>query len=535
MYKCRKVLTSFALLVSAVSLATGVEVAAETPVSGDSTSLTPTPTTESQETVVVKLPDGYVQALKDRSNNLATNAEVLATAPEDSIVSLDNLSTDLNFYTPKEEDKQIVISDLNTLSDGVSADVTLFAAEVVNSVREQFGTTLVTANTDAIKIADDLANYPAELTNYLRHPSTAERDSIGNKYGVALIENLGRVSGNISNLAELKTFVFNRTLDFLQNDSDFNWQHATLVTGLRDAYGFGKPYLGLGFRQSEYGTDLYFTIIQEALKSGQSINSANDLPGKTEQPKTPTVIRKTETIPFKTIYQDDPSLEIGVESVQQNGVDGVKTLTFTDGVLTSEEITTPVIDKIVKRGTKQVVPVAPVITTREEIIPFKTIYQDDSNLEIGVEIVQQNGVDGVKTLTFTDGVLTSEEITTPAVDKVIKRGTKQVAPETEKPEAPVTPEVPKTPETGQPVVTAPIIPETGSKAASDKGDNESAVTQVAPLLGADSTPKSATYSRVAARQATLPNTGETKGASVLSLLGMFLLGVTGLASKKRRS
>ncbi|WP_044770496.1 G5 domain-containing protein, partial [Streptococcus suis] len=65
--------------------------------------------------------------------------------------------------------------------------------------------------------------------------------------------------------------------------------------------------------------------------------------------------------------------------------------------------------------------------------PFETIREEDPNLEAGKEVVAIEGKEGVRTIVYTvtktDGVETSrvvksDTITTPAVNKVIKVGTK---------------------------------------------------------------------------------------------------------------
>ncbi|WP_193440947.1 G5 domain-containing protein, partial [Streptococcus suis] len=62
-----------------------------------------------------------------------------------------------------------------------------------------------------------------------------------------------------------------------------------------------------------------------------------------------------------------------------------------------------------------------------------TIREDDSNLEVGKEVVETEGANGERTIVYTvtktDGVETartvkSDSITTPATTKVIKVGTK---------------------------------------------------------------------------------------------------------------
>ncbi|WP_155971114.1 G5 domain-containing protein [Streptococcus ruminantium] len=155
-------------------------------------------------------------------------------------------------------------------------------------------------------------------------------------------------------------------------------------------------------------------------------------------------VSETKSVPFETIRENDPNLEAGKEVVATEGKNGVRTIVYTvtkkDGtetgrVVKSDTITTPAVNKVIKVGTKKTV--VPVVTTEEvsetKPVPFETIREEDPNLEAGKEVVAIEGKEGVRTIVYTvtktDGVETSrvvksDTITTPAVNKVIKVGTK---------------------------------------------------------------------------------------------------------------
>ena len=147
---------------------------------------------------------------------------------------------------------------------------------------------------------------------------------------------------------------------------------------------------------------------------------------------------KTEDIPFKTTYTEDPELEIGQTKVVTEGAVGQKEITKTyvtqsgkrvgDPTVT-EKILKKAVDKVIAKGTKgQDVDVA------ESDIAFKTVYTEDPELEFGQEKIVTEGVLGVKRTTKTyvtqKGVRTKdepsikEEVLKEAVDKVVARGSK---------------------------------------------------------------------------------------------------------------
>ena len=147
---------------------------------------------------------------------------------------------------------------------------------------------------------------------------------------------------------------------------------------------------------------------------------------------------KTEDIPFKTTYTEDPELEIGQTKVVTEGAVGQKEITKTyvtqsgkrvgDPTVT-EKILKKAVDKVIAKGTKgQDVDVA------ESDIAFKTVYTEDPELEFGQEKIVTEGVLGIKRTTKTyvtqKGVRTKdepsikEEVLKEAVDKVVARGSK---------------------------------------------------------------------------------------------------------------
>ncbi|HFI0564446.1 TPA: G5 domain-containing protein, partial [Streptococcus suis] len=131
-----------------------------------------------------------------------------------------------------------------------------------------------------------------------------------------------------------------------------------------------------------------------------------------------------KSIPFETIFQEDPTLEAGLEVEQVAGVNGgVQTITI--GEKTTEITTTPKIDRIVRIGTKLETPTVelPEAQITERTIPFETIFQEDPTLEAGQEVEQVAGVNGViQTITIEEQ--TTEITTTPKVDRIVRVGTK---------------------------------------------------------------------------------------------------------------
>lgn len=153
---------------------------------------------------------------------------------------------------------------------------------------------------------------------------------------------------------------------------------------------------------------------------------------------TGTVEKSTESeLDFTTEVVPDDTKYVDEEVVERQGSKGVQVtkITYetvevveTDKVLsTTTEVKTPVVPKVVKKGTKPV-------ETREEVIPFATKEQEDDTLKRGTRQVAQEGVNGKKQITETYKTIRGEKTNeAPTVeetvlqapqDEIIKKGTK---------------------------------------------------------------------------------------------------------------
>lgn len=158
---------------------------------------------------------------------------------------------------------------------------------------------------------------------------------------------------------------------------------------------------------------------------------------------TGTVEKSTESeLDFTTEVVPDDTKYVDEEVVERQGSKGVQVtkttyetveVVETDKVLsTTTEVKTPVVPKVVKKGTKPVEGTA--VETREEVIPFATKEQEDDTLKRGTRQVAQEGVNGKKQITETYKTIRGEKTNeAPTVeetvlqapqDEIIKKGTK---------------------------------------------------------------------------------------------------------------
>lgn len=213
-------------------------------------------------------------------------------------------------------------------------------------------------------------------------------------------------------------------------------------------------------------------------------------PQPTPQPEQPAIVRETKRETVRTPLMHgvkevaDATLEAGKRVVDKVGVDGfiddVYEIVLENGVEVSRtkvsSNTQAAEDEVVRVGTKTIVRE----TKQEKVtttIPFETKYVDTDELEEGQTRDKQAGQDGSKVETFEvvteDGVEVSRKSinveTTPAVDHIIERGTKKVAPVAPTPETPVTPAPTPTP---APVVTTEEVVEKQVVAHGERTEND---------------------------------------------------------------
>ncbi|MGU7971074.1 ZmpA/ZmpB/ZmpC family metallo-endopeptidase [Streptococcus suis] len=185
--------------------------------------------------------------------------------------------------------------------------------------------------------------------------------------------------------------------------------------------------------QSELLSDIVNEPVAEIVAVGSK--SPDQITNEVEQ----TVV----SVPYETKYIEDPSLPLGQEQVQSQGVEGQKTVTTTytliNGVrqanpTVSEEITKQPISQIVARGTK-IIEEKTDTETRTVEIPFDIVVRETDSLYLGEEQVRVEGTVGSKEITTTYQTIkgvrqpnptVTEKVLTEPVAKQVLKGTKPV-------------------------------------------------------------------------------------------------------------
>lgn len=160
-----------------------------------------------------------------------------------------------NKYKAPEKDRNVPVNVKN-LTPEVEREINLFTADLINQVRDAFGRPRAIVTEDSMRIAKEVAKASKEEENH----DFEALNSVGEKNGVLLAENLGFQVKGVSNLAELKEAIYENILIglFLDSDSEerLNWAHALSFARLSD---INKPdlvyqnYIGVGFQPTSEG------------------------------------------------------------------------------------------------------------------------------------------------------------------------------------------------------------------------------------------------------------------------------------------
>ena len=207
-------------------------------------------------------------------------------ASKEALQQLANMNASLyaaNVFkgNPDEDSKML---DLNKLSKDEQETLSLFAADLINQVREQMGVKKLTVSPGAIKLAGKVAdNYVADNWGWkeLSDPDKGHNNTAINKaakeegleYAPAndfqIYENLYNRKGesNRMSMNSAKRFIFESVRKFLFNGKE--WEHAKSVSGVKDRI----EYLGLDFSVTPESTNLHALFVPSIyIKSNSSFD-----------------------------------------------------------------------------------------------------------------------------------------------------------------------------------------------------------------------------------------------------------------------
>ena len=187
---------------------------------------------------------------------------------------------------PKESKKDLATKvNINNLDYTTRKELSLFAADLINQVRKQFGTEDVKVTEDSVRIANEVAR---KSTEEYGHDFKA-LNGVGKENGVLLGELAGFSDDPATTLADIKKRIYDDVLSMLFDDAHAQWGHATSLSGVlpenkNEGY---MQYTGLGFR-----SNATFTSVIHYIKISDNMVSAKSKFDKSKVISAPSTAEK---------------------------------------------------------------------------------------------------------------------------------------------------------------------------------------------------------------------------------------------------
>lgn len=194
----------------------------------------------------ITLPEGYYETL-------AQYVQAGKTGFDSELEKLGEQGLDINVYKGSEQDRKVILEDIENLPQEIREELAHFAADLLNPLREQLGTVAVEVSDLALDYADSLAQ---SLSSSLRYHNYDSLITIAQIKGV---EPKGKDCLAFSEyreaytLYDAKKLVYRALIWRLFDDSHADYGHATTILGM-DEDDSGVEEIGFAF--SKYSLDI---------------------------------------------------------------------------------------------------------------------------------------------------------------------------------------------------------------------------------------------------------------------------------------
>ena len=239
--------------------------------------------------------DEYVNALKSYVNNPYNILDDRAKWREhrekvESILkSVNQENLNLNKFKGNANDKAISV-DANNLTTEQMTELSLFASDLLNQLRERFGTPKTVVTKGMVQVADEVTDgYVADDWEFGKGHDNKAINNVARKYGLPTyeddtqnyLENLNSVNSGdeIHTMYDAKKWVYESISDLLFNG--WEWMHAQNITGVSSVRGATKEYFALDISKRLGRTSAHFISVFDNQVTGNKLD-------KTEVPNNNT-------------------------------------------------------------------------------------------------------------------------------------------------------------------------------------------------------------------------------------------------------
>lgn len=309
----------------------------------------------------IVLSEEYVKALKDSYDydNLTREEREKADKILEKI-NYDELRSK-NKYVKNKNDDNITSYDIENLPENVRTKLSLFAADLINQIREQFKLPKVKVTSSAIEFAKKVGDgYTTDNWNNRKGHDAKAINNVAREYGLPTTslkeeaeggqyyENYFGYGLNRKNVTytELKEEIYKGIVGFMLNG--WEWLHAQSIAGIN----YGTPdeeYFGLDFSISNGWTNIHYIkvpadYVKQATKTNfnsTEINNPND--STTLLAKLTTAEKSVSNINEEvgTKAKEQVALQTAYNNTKKSLTDATSELEFLENTKTfTEEATT---------------------------------------------------------------------------------------------------------------------------------------------------------------------------------------------------
>ena len=239
--------------------------------------------------------DEYVNALKSYVNNPydildeGDKWKEHREKAESILKSVNQENLNLNKFKGNVNDKAISV-DANNLTTEQMTELSLFASELLNQIRERFGTPKTVVTKGMLQVADEVTDgYVADGWEYGKGHDSKAVNNVARKYGLPAyeddtqqyLENLNSINSGdeIHTMYDAKKWVYESISDLLFNG--WEWAHAQNLTGVSSVRGTTKEYFALDISKRLGRTSAHFLSVSDNQITGNKLD-------KTEVPNNNT-------------------------------------------------------------------------------------------------------------------------------------------------------------------------------------------------------------------------------------------------------
>ena len=234
----------------------------------------------------LQISDSYVEALKSYVNNPYSILEQEALwdkhnkEQQRKLEQVNQENVELNKFKSNKKDQQISV-DPNNLTKEQQMELAFFANDLLNQVRQCFGTNKTVVSKGMLDVAKKVTDgYVSDNWKFGAGHDKKVINDIAREYGLPssknnssqYLENMyGVNSGDeIHTMDDAKHFIYKSIVKFLFNGLE--WQHAESITGLSQTSSGNKDYFGFSLSKREGVTSSHWLTVADTKVSGTKLD-----------------------------------------------------------------------------------------------------------------------------------------------------------------------------------------------------------------------------------------------------------------------